>query len=62
VEQEQARLRSNGNPDLISHLQTPAAFKMFFVKEDLYVALKLPLIIFRQAVIEGNITLDDFEP
>ena len=62
VEQEQSRLRSNGNPDLISHLQTPAAFKMLLVKEDLNVALKLPLISFRQATIEWNITLDDFEP
>ena len=62
MQQQQARLRSDRDPDFIGDLQPVTAFETFLVEKNLDVIEKLCLIVRRKPDKEGDVVLDDFEP
>ena len=59
VEQEQARLGGDRDPDLVGQLQPAAALEVLLGQEDLDVAVELPAVGLGEAVVERDVLLDD---
>ena len=62
VKQQQARLRRDGDANLIRQFQPTTSFEMFFREKYLYMTEQLLLILFRQSPKEGKIALENRSP
>ena len=62
VQQEQARMGCDADPDFIVQLQTAASFELLFCQEHLDVPFQFPAIAVRQLVIKWAAVLNDPPP
>ena len=62
IEQENAGLRRNRYPDLVSHFQTATAFELLFRKEYANEIPKFSLFVLRKEAVVRNSFSQDAEP
>ncbi len=62
VKEENARLRGDGYPNRIGHLQAACPLEVFLRQENLDMSLKLITIGQREIPNEGNVPLNDLSP
>lgn len=62
MQQKQAAMGCDADPDLVGDLQTAAPFKLLFRQENLNVSLQFPAILIGQPKIKWTVCFNDLQP